>query len=78
MAFFKFRALNAKTGKQIKAEIYLGGIRRGFTQDKRGACLIVETSQTGSFSWYAIYGGRKIDSGNSPGGSIDIIYSENN
>jgi len=75
MAIFKFRARHAKTGKPIKAEVNLGGTHRGYTSEYKDNWLIVETSQSGSYSWYAKYGGSKIDSGSSSGGEIDIIYS---
>ena len=75
MAIFKFRARNAETGKPVKVYVYLGGTGRGFTPDKKDEWLIVETSSSGSYSWYAKYGGNKIDSGSSSGGKIDIIYS---
>lgn len=75
MAIFKFRSRNAKTGDPIKVEINLGGTHRGYTSDRKGQWLVVETSQSGSFSWYAKYRGSKIDSGSSSGGEIDVIYS---
>lgn len=74
MAIFKFRAHNAKTGDPIKAEISLGGTHRGYTSDRKGQWLVVETSQSGSFSWYAKYRGSKVDSGRSSGGEIDVSY----
>lgn len=75
MAIFKFRARNCKSNNQIKAEVYLGGTCRGFTPNQNGEWLIVETSQPGPFSWYAKYDGKKIDSGSSSGGQVEIIYS---
>ena len=75
MAIFKFRARNAETGNPIKAEVSLGGTHRGYTFDRKDNWLVIETSQSGSYSWYAKYGGLKIDSGSSSGGEIDIIYS---
>lgn len=75
MAIFKFRARNAKTGVPIKAEVTLGGRNRGYTPDSKNNWLIVETSQSGTYSWYAKYNGSKIDSGDSSGGVIEIVYS---
>jgi|GEM_PF-6098404 len=75
MAFFKFRALNAITGQPIKAEVNLGGVPRGYTPTNKSDYLLVETTQSGRFSWYAKYAGKKVDSGSSSGGNIDIIYS---
>lgn len=75
MAIFKFRARNAKTGEPIKVEIYLGGVDKGFTPDKENTWLMVETSQSGRYSWYAKYWGDKIASGESSGGEIEILYS---
>ena len=75
MAVFKFRARHAKTGRPIKAEVTLGGTYRGYTPENKDNWLVVETSQSGSYSWYARHGGSKIDSGNSSGGEIDIVYS---
>jgi len=75
VAIFKFRVRNAKTGDPIKAEINLGGTHKGYTLNRKGQWLVVETSQSGSYSWYAKYSGSKIDSGSSSGGEIDVIYS---
>lgn len=74
MAIFKFRARNSKTGKPIKVLITLGGTQRGHTFDEKDKWLIVETSQSGYFSWSAKYDGKTIDSGKSDGGTIDITY----
>lgn len=76
MAIFKFRARNAKSGLPIKVEIHLAGTNRGYTSDKKDQWMIVETSQSGSFLWFAKYNGLKIDSGNSSGGNIEVIYSQ--
>lgn len=75
MAIFKFRAVNAKTGQPIKANIYLGGKDRGYTKESKNDWLIVETSQSGRFEWYAKYNGVKIDSGSSTGGVVPVMYT---
>ncbi len=75
MAIFQFRARNAKSGDPIKVEVTLGGTTRGFTSNKKGEYLVVETSSSGKFSWYAKYNGNKIREGVSSGGEIEIIYS---
>lgn len=74
MAIFKFRAVNAKKNQPIKAQIYLGGKDRGYTKESKDSWLIVETSQSGRFEWYAKYYGEKIDSGSSTGGKILVTY----
>ncbi len=75
MAIFQLRARNAKTNAPIKAEITLAGRNRGFTPDKKDTYLTVETAQSGKFSWYAKYNGKKIGEGESSGGKIEIYYS---
>ena len=74
MSIFKFRARNAKSGDQIKAEVFLGGKSRGYTSKRKGDWLVVETSQSGSFDWYIKYGGSRIGSGRSSGGQVDAVY----
>lgn len=74
MAIFKFRARNAKTGEPIKASIYLAGTDRGFTPNRKGEYLVTETSNSGSFSWYAKYHNKKIGEGKSNGGEIEVVY----
>jgi hypothetical protein len=75
MAVFKFQAKNAKTGEPIKANVYLGGTDRGFTKASKDDWLVVETSSSGRYEWYAKYFGEKIDSGSSSGGTILILYT---
>jgi len=75
MAIFKFRARHAKTGKPIKAQVSLGGTLRGYTPDIKDSWLIVETSQSDKYTWYAKYDGSKIGYGTSSGGEIEIVYS---
>ncbi|GHU07782.1 hypothetical protein AGMMS50225_05260 [Betaproteobacteria bacterium] len=74
MAVFQFRARNAKTGAGIAAEIILGGERRGSTPKEKDKYLLVETKSSGTFSWSANYGGKRLDSGSSSGGKIEILY----
>ena len=73
-AVYKFRARIAKTGEPIKVEIVLGGVSRGFTSDRKDDWMVVELSTSGHYSWYAKYYGNTIDSGESSGGTIDILY----
>lgn len=75
MAIFKFQAVHAHTKQPIKTNVFLGGKDRGFTKDSKGDWLIVETSQSGRYEWYAKYHGQKIDYGTSSGGAITIIYT---
>jgi hypothetical protein len=75
MAIFQFRAVNAKTNQPIKANVFLGGVDRGYTKTSNNDWLTVETAQSGRFEWYAKYNGKKIDSGTSSGGKILITYS---
>ena len=70
MAIFKFKAKNMKSGESVKVEIFLGGKSRGFTPSTRDGDLIVETSQSGSYDWYAKRSGSKVDEGRSSGGKI--------
>ncbi|GAB2991021.1 hypothetical protein [Psychrosphaera aestuarii] len=72
MAIFKFEAKKMKTGAHVKVEVFLGGKSRGFTSERAGSPLMVETTQSGSFSWYAKRMGSKVDSGESSGGNILI------
>lgn len=75
MAVFQFHAVDAKSGTPLKCEVFLGGVQRGFTPDKRNEYLEVETKMSGTFSWYAKRYGQKVDSGNSSGGRIRIVIS---
>lgn len=72
MAIFKFEAKKMKSGDFVKVEVYLGGKSRGFTSDKKGSPLVVETTSSGNFDWYAKRMGSKVDSGRSDGGKILI------
>ena len=73
MALFKFRARKAREGTPIKVAITLGGKDRGYTPDAKDQYLLVETQNSGSFTWSAHYFGKKIDGGNSCGGTIEIV-----
>lgn len=75
MAIFQFFAVNAKTGLPVKCAITLGGKSRGFTPERKGEYLVVETEMSGRFSWYAKRYGDKVDSGESEGGRIRIVVS---
>jgi hypothetical protein len=75
MPTFLFQAKRADNDEPIKAEIYLGGKDRGFTQLGRDSWLEVKLSTSGRYEWYAKYHGVKIDSGSSEGGKITIYYS---
>lgn len=72
VAIFKFIAKDMKTGDAVKVEIYLGNISKGFTPGRSDEYLIVETSQSGKYEWYAKRGGSKVDSGSSSGGNIFV------
>lgn len=72
MAIFKFIAKKMTTGEALKVEVFLGGVSRGFTPGTSNGYLTVETSQSGSYSWYAKRYGEKVDAGNSSGGTILI------
>jgi len=72
MAIFKFIAKKMSTGEAVKVEVFLGGKARGFTPGTKDGYLIVETTQSGKYEWYAKRSGSKVDSGNSSGGSILI------
>lgn len=72
MATFKFEAKKMKTGDFVKVQVFLGGKPRGFTSDKKDKPLVVETTSSGSFDWYAKRMGSKVDSGRSDGGKILI------
>jgi hypothetical protein len=56
-----------KTGDPVKVEVFLGGKSRGFTPGTRDGYLIVETTQSGKYEWYAKSYGTKVDSGTSSG-----------
>ncbi len=75
MATFQFSAKKMKTGDAVKTEVYVGGVSKGFTPDKKDTYLTVETKQNGKFSWYAKKNGSKVDSGESSGGKI-LIHVE--
>jgi len=75
MAIYKFIAKKASTSEPLKVEVFLAGKSRGFTPGTSNGGLIVETTQSGSFSWYAKKGGTKVDSGESSGGNITIVVS---
>ena len=61
-----------KSFKKEKSWNYLGGVSRGFTPGTSNGYLTIETSQSGSYSWYAKQYGKKVDSGTSSGGTIVI------
>ncbi len=75
MAIFKFRARNSITGAPIKAKITLAGTERGYTFDVKDKWLLAETSSSDKFAWTAYYNNKKIDSGTSKGGEIEVLYT---
>lgn len=72
MPVFKFIAKKMTTGEAVKVEVFLGGVSKGFTPGTTNGYLTVETSQSGSYSWYAKRFGEKVDTGSSSGGTIII------
>ncbi len=72
-AIFRFHAVKAETGEPMKCEVFLGGRQRGFTPDRRGQFLEVETEMSGRFDWYAKRYGETVDRGSSSGGVVRIL-----
>jgi len=75
MAIFRFYAKKITTGEAVKVEVYMNGRSQGFTPDRKDQYLTVETSQSGSYEYYAKRFGKKVESGRSSGGNILIPVS---